>query len=142
MRGLGTSVAIFVATITVSLALSSGPAAASGPSFVVRTLDGSQNNLGHAQWGSANTQYVRVGPTNYADGISTMKSGPSPRYVSDRVFNDIGQNLFSENGVTQWGWIWGQFLDHDIGLRDETSTGSAPLAFHAIRSSPSATTSA
>src|SRR5437762_108493 len=129
MRGLRTSVAIFVATITVSLALSSAPVEAAQLSFILRTLDGSQNNVAHAQWGRASTEYVRVAPTNYADGISTMKGGPSPRYVSDRVFNDVGQNLFSENGVTQWGWIWGQFLDHDIGLRDETSTGSAPLAF-------------
>jgi hypothetical protein len=47
------------------------------------------------------------------------------------VFNDLGQNIFSENGVSNWGWVWGQFLDHDIGLRDETSTGSAALPFNA-----------
>jgi hypothetical protein len=43
-------------------------------------------------------------------------SGPSPRYISNRIFNDEGQNLFSENGETQWGWAWGQFLDHTFGL--------------------------
>jgi peroxidase len=131
MRGLRTSVAILTATITISLALTSAPASASGLSLVVRTLDGSQNNLTHPSWGQAGTQYLRVGRPNYADGVSAMVNGPSPRYVSNRVFNDVGQNLFSENGVTQWGWIWGQFLDHDIGLRDETSTGSASLAFDA-----------
>jgi peroxidase len=44
-----------------------------------------------------------------------MVSGPSPRYISNRVFNDVGQNLFSENDISQWGWAWGQFIDHDIG---------------------------
>ncbi|TMB95268.1 MAG: peroxidase [Chloroflexi bacterium] len=131
MRGLRTSVAILTATITISLALTSAPASASGLSLVLRTLDGSQNNLTHPSWGQAGTQYLRVGHANYADGISAMVSGPSPRYVSNRVFNDRGQNIFSEGGVTNWGWVWGQFLDHDIGLRDETSTGSAALPFNA-----------
>ncbi len=103
---------------------------ASGP-VVVRALDGSGNNLRHPDWGKAGTQYLRVAPANYADGIGSMVSGPSPRYVSNRVFNDVGQNLFSENGISQWGWAWGQFLDHDIGLRDETPAESVPMAFDA-----------
>ena len=32
-------------------------------------------------------------------------------------FNDDHQNMFSERRVTQWGWTWGQFLDHTFGLR-------------------------
>ena len=39
--------------------------------------------------------------------------------------------MFSENNVSQWGWAWGQFIDHDIGLRDETPAESAPMAFDA-----------
>ena len=57
--------------------------------------------------------------TNYADGIAKPVGGPSARYVSNRVFNDTSQNLFSENGVTQWGFVWGQFIDHTFGLREE-----------------------
>jgi len=97
--------------------------------FALRTLDGSGNNLRHPEWGRANTLYLRVAPTNYADGISAMASGPSIRYVSNRVFNDVGQNIFSKDGVTQWGWVWGQFLDHDFGLRDERPAESAPIGF-------------
>jgi hypothetical protein len=41
------------------------------------------------------------------------------RYVSNRIFNDTSQNLFSENGVSQWGFAWGQFLDHTFSLRAE-----------------------
>src|SRR3989442_2152393 len=97
--------------------------------FAFRTLDGSGNNLRHPEWGRANTLYLRVAPTNYADGTSSMASGPSIRYVSNRVFNDIGQNIFSKDGVTQWGWVWGQFIDHDFGLRDERPAESAPIGF-------------
>ena len=95
----------------------------------VRTLDGSGNNVAHPTWGQAGTAYPRVGPANYADGVSVMQGGPSPRRISDRVFNDVGQNLFSENKISQWGWVWGQFIDHDIGLRDETPAESAPMLF-------------
>jgi hypothetical protein len=94
-----------------------------------RSLDGSGNNLAHPARGEAGTTYIRVAEPYYADGISSMAAGPSPRYVSNRIFNDAGQNLFSENGVTQWGWAWDQFLDHDFGLRDERPAESAPLAF-------------
>jgi len=97
--------------------------------FATRALDGSGNNQRHPEWGRANTLYLRVAPTNYADGISEMATGPSVRYVSNRVFNDVGQNIFSKDGVTQWGWVWGQFLDHDFGLRDERPAENAPIGF-------------
>jgi hypothetical protein len=98
-------------------------------SFSGRTLDGSGNNVAHPTWAQAGTQYLRVAKPNYADGISRMVSGPSPRSISNRIFNDVGQNLFSENDVSQWGWAWGQFIDHDIGLRDETPAESADMPY-------------
>ncbi len=98
--------------------------------FAIRSLDGRGNNELHPNWGRANTLYLRLAPPDYRDGISRMEGGPSPRYVSNRVFNDGGQNLFSENGVSQWGWVWGQFIDHDIGLRNEQPGESAPIAFN------------
>ena len=94
-----------------------------------RTLDGSGNNLRHPAWGTAGAVYPRVAKAAYADGIGAMAAGPAPRYVSNRIFNDVGQNLFSENDVTQWGWVWGQFLDHDFDLRDETRAEVAPIGF-------------
>ncbi len=97
----------------------------------MRTLDGSGNNLLHPDWGRAGTQYLRVAPSHYANGVSAMVAGPPARYVSNRIFNDIAQNVFSENGVSQWGWLWGQFLDHTFGLRDETPAESSPIPFDA-----------
>ena len=97
-----------------------------------RTLNGNGNNLRHPTWGESGSEYVRVAPPKYADGLGAMIAGPPARYVSNRIFNDLGQNLFSENGVTQWGWAWAQFLDHDFGLRDETAAEHAPVAFDAV----------
>ena len=98
-------------------------------SMVARSLDGSGDNLRNPAWGKAGTQYLRVATPNYADGVSQMLAGPPPRYISNRIFNDVGQNLFSENDVSQWGWVWGQFVDHDIGLRDQTPAESVPISF-------------
>jgi Animal haem peroxidase len=96
----------------------------------VRTLDGSCNNLANSQWGRTNTAYLRVAAANYADGIARPVGGPEPRYVSNRVFNDSAQNLFSENGVTQWGFAWGQFMDHTFGLRQEAGGEDSPIRFN------------
>jgi hypothetical protein len=101
------------------------------PAVENRSLDGSGNNQANPSWGWAGTNYVRVAGADYADGIAAMSSGPPTRRVSNRVFNDVGQNLFSENGISQWGWAWGQFMDHDFGLRDETPAESATIAFSA-----------
>ena len=86
--------------------------------FEVQSLDGSGNNRRHPGWGQAGTVYARVAPAAYADGIAAPVEGPDVRYLSNRVFNDEHQNLFSEAGVTQWGFTWGQFVDHIVGLRD------------------------
>jgi hypothetical protein len=60
-----------------------------------------------------------------------MAAGPPARFVSNRIFNDIGENVFSENDLSQWTWAWGQFIDHDMGLRAERGGSEAPLAFDA-----------
>ena len=98
---------------------------------ILRTLDGSDNNRDHTTWGEADTQYARSSPTNYPDRVGAIESGPSPRKISNLIFNDLGQNIFSENGISQWGWAWGQFIDHDMDLRDETPGESAPMPFDA-----------
>jgi len=90
-------------------------------SFETESFDGSGNNKAHANWGEAGTAYTRVTGAHYADGRSAPVAGPDPRYISNRIFNDVNQNVFSEHRVSQWGFAWGQFLDHTIGLREEGS---------------------
>ena len=98
--------------------------------LLVPSLDGTGNNTRRTSQGAAGQAYSRVAAAAYADGSAAMADGPSPRYVSNRIFNDTGQNLFSARGVTQWGWAWGQFLDHALGLA-QGGGESANLAFDA-----------
>src|SRR5262245_66632778 len=122
---------VTVAIAAVALVPSAGALPLPIQNPEVRSLDGSGNNVLNPTWGQAGTQSLRVAPANYADGVSKMVSGPPARFVSNRVFNDVGQNLFSENGVSQIGWLWGQFMDHDFELRDERAAESTPIPFDA-----------
>ena len=120
------------------------PGAAARPplSVVVRSLDGSANNLAHPSWGQAGTPYIRAAPAAYADSTSAQAGGPNPRYISNRIFNDIGQNLFSEHNLTQWGVDVGPV--HGPHVRPRESAGSVERRFRStarIRSKRSATTS-
>ena len=111
---------------TIGIVAVSPSAQASIP-FATESLDGSGNNLSHPTWGQAGLAYNRVGPADYADGVGQPVSGPNPRQVSNRIINDTNQNVFSERRVSQWGWTWGQFLDHTFGHRQETGAGADPF---------------
>lgn len=102
--------------VVVATGLSGAPAEAAVP-FEVQSLDGSGNNAANPTWGQGGRPYARVAAARYADGRSAPFAGPNTRMVSNRIFNDINQNIFSERAVTQWGFTWGQFLDHTFGLR-------------------------
>ncbi|MCU7730767.1 peroxidase family protein, partial [Actinoplanes sp. KI2] len=84
-----------VTTVVMAGLAMTGPAVAAVP-FEVQTLDGTGNNVANPTWGKAGTPYARVAAARYADGISQEVAGPNARYVSNRVFNDINQNVFSE----------------------------------------------
>ncbi len=96
----------------------------------VQSLNGVNNNLLSPRAGAAGDLYLRIGGVRYTDGRSQPVGGPDARNVSNRVFNDTHVNVFSERGVSQWGFVWGQFLDHTFGLRQENGT-TANIPFSA-----------
>ena len=94
-----------------------------------RSLDGTGNNLDDPGLGAAGTIYRRVATAEYADGVGEPETGPAERALSNRIFDDDNQNIFSENGVTHWGFVWGQFIDHTIGLRATDDDEQMTIAF-------------
>jgi Animal haem peroxidase/Cellulose binding domain len=122
-------VALLVAAVTVVAGSAATQPARAALGFEVENLDGSGNNQAHPEWGQAGRPYARVAPARYADGRSQPVAGPNTRFISNREFNDISQNIFSERGVSQWGNVWGQFLDHTFGLRDGNGE-AANIAFN------------
>ena len=89
------------------------------------------NNVSHPDWGRASTPYPRVTAANYADGRAAPCQGPRVRYVSNRIFNDTAQNLFSENGVTQWGASGASSWTTRSACARRPAASSAPIAFSA-----------
>lgn len=119
---------VLILALTIATLLST-TAGAGTPAGSYRTENGSGNNLANPKLGMAGQPYSRVAKPNYADGVSKMQPGPSPRAISNAIFNDLGQNVFSENDISQWGWAWGQFIDHDMDLRNEANGPPAPIPF-------------
>ncbi len=84
-----------------------------------RTIDGTNNNLANPNWGAADEQLLRIGPADYADGISDPSGvgRPSAREISNTVHTQTSDRPNSL-GASDYLWQWGQFLDHDIDLTD------------------------
>ncbi|MDJ0837038.1 MAG: peroxidase family protein [Acidobacteriota bacterium] len=95
------------------------PPPGNGPEF--RSIDGSGNNPIRPQMGAAFTQLLRLMPAAYTDGISEPSGSqrPNPRTVSNLVCAQP-ESKPNTQGVTDFLWQWGQFLDHDIDLTDGT----------------------
>lgn len=126
-RGRAALAAALTALIAGSGLVDPAAPSALGSSWVWgQSLDGRGNNVLRPDWGRAGTNYSRVTGARYADGHSTPVSGPNARTVSNRIFNDefvnddgfgFSVNIFSEQQLSQWSWVWGQFIDHEFGLR-------------------------
>ncbi len=88
-----------------------------------RTFNGRNNNRDNPTWGAVRSQLLRVAAPNYEDGISTLAvrgvNNPNPRVVSNKVCLQGAGNL-NGNGLSDFIWAWGQFLDHELDLTEPT----------------------
>jgi Animal haem peroxidase len=124
-----TTFALALATVAALAPVPDAQAGVPADKRQIRSMDGGGNNLKHPDWGRAGSAYRRVAEPNYADGIQEARGGPPVRYISNRIFDDGAQNLFSENGVTHWGFAWGQFIDHGFGLRIQAGGETSRVGF-------------
>ena len=85
----------------------------------VRTYDGTNNNLNNPKWGATFTQLERLVPATYSDKVSAPAGvqRQNPRKISNALF---AQNtpLFDSLGLSDFIWVFGQFIDHDITLSE------------------------
>ena len=85
--------------------------------LMIRTIDGTNNNLSNPTWGSAGENLFRFTDVGYSDGISSPGGidRPNPRNVSNILFAQDGLNN-DVQGLSDFCWVFGQFLDHDLGI--------------------------
>ena len=90
---------------------------------LARTFDGLGNNLINPQWGSAGQQLLRAAAADYADGISELAGAdrPSAREISNSLSAQPEDASGNERGVSAFAYVWGQFLDHDLGLSSSST---------------------
>jgi peroxidase len=91
----------------------------------IEPIGGVSNNLVNPFWGSAGTDLLRLAPVGYADGIDApaLPNDLSARAISDIVNNqadpaDPSQDIqtVDRNSLSDFGYSFGQFMDHDLDL--------------------------
>jgi hypothetical protein len=93
-----------------------GPAPRPAPTIEYRSFDGSGNNLGDTTMNAAGSDFTRIGPARFSDGVIAMVTdAPNARTVSNIVVDGNG-DLRNPEGLSGMMYAWGQFVDHDLDL--------------------------
>ena len=84
---------------------------------VYRSIDGTNNNLNAPNQGAARTEQIRWVDPLFDDGISAPNATnrANPRDVSNYIF-DQRDDIANEMKLSDYLWVFGQFVDHDITL--------------------------
>ncbi|MEI7690977.1 MAG: peroxidase family protein [Actinomycetes bacterium] len=93
------------------------------------SITGVGNNLGNPSWGSVNVDLLRFVASAYADGRSAAAGGsrPNARALSNALSTQSEDAPENNRQMSDFLYVFGQFLDHDIGL-STTGSESMPIA--------------
>jgi len=93
-----------------------------------RSITGFGNNETTPAWGSAQSVLQYLTGNAFADGISEPAGvdRPNPRAISNIVFDQAGF-IESNTGISDFGWGFGQFIDHDITLVEDNLSAFMPI---------------
>ncbi|MFZ1750429.1 MAG: peroxidase family protein [Saprospiraceae bacterium] len=97
-----------------------------------RTYDGTNNNIhpSKIEWGCTDIILARELQADYgaSDRLNALGGDkrPSAREISN-ILCDEPETIFNSRDVSAFGYVWGQFLDHDMTLTPTGSTESAPI---------------
>ncbi|EKK04443.1 eosinophil peroxidase [Rhodopirellula baltica SH28] len=92
-----------------------------------RSIDGTGNNPNDHLWGSVGQRLIRMAPAAYGDGISTLAGAnrPSAREVSNVLSAMNTSQVLNDRALSAFVYVWGQFIDHDLGLTESDEHGEA-----------------
>lgn len=94
----------------------------------IRSFNGTGNNLANPNWGATHSPLRREGPAAYSDGVSAMAGPdrPNPRLISNQLCFSLTDTI-SPNGLSNFVWAWGQFLDHELDITPSGKTEREPI---------------
>ncbi len=110
-----TRIVFTLATVLISVVLVSAQA--------VRSVDGTFNNVFNPEWGAEGHELSAITSNGFSDGISAMNgmNRPNPRYISNHMFSQADA-IFDKYNLSDFVWVFGQFIDHDISLVESDPT--------------------
>lgn len=87
-----------------------------------RSFDGTNNNLTNVLYGSTGSNQLEIVPLDYGDKISSPagQNRLNPREISNAIAQQ-NEIIPSDQGLTNFMWAFGQFVDHDVVLTPENS---------------------
>lgn len=92
-----------------------------------RPADGTSANPDHPDWGATNTALMHMAPSGLGpNGEMAGEDRPNPREVSNILSQQHG-TTHTAGGASDFLWIWGQFLDHDLSLSGAESEITAHI---------------
>jgi hypothetical protein len=93
-----------------------------------RSVDGFGNNLSNPSWGSTGSVMARWTSNGFGDSINEPAGlfRPNARLVSNLLLAQ-DQEVPDERGLTEFVWVFGQFIDHDITLVSQNRAEMLPI---------------
>jgi Animal haem peroxidase len=93
----------------------------------VRPVDGRGTNPDNPEFGATGSALLRLAEAHFADGTGAMVTDrPDARVVSNIVVEQEGSEP-NTAGASDFLWVWGQFLDHDLDLTRQGNTEPAHI---------------
>lgn len=92
-----------------------------------RSFDGYGNNTINPSWGATESQLARLSTISYEDLISTPAGAGrmNARVISNRLF-DQQDGIFDQKQLSDYVWVFGQFIDHDVTLVENFNFNEDP----------------
>lgn len=93
----------------------------------LRPTDGRSTHSAHPEWGASGTDLLQLSLIDHGpNGEMSGADRPNARLISNLI---ASQTNDTENaaGASDFLWIWGQFLDHDMSLTEAGETVSADI---------------
>lgn len=111
--------------VSLSVLLIANGSLLASPRAENRSIDGSGNNLTQPDWGSAGTNFARIAPVAYVDGISIpdIFGRPNPQGVSNALFRQFVDRP-SARQLSGYVYAFGQLITHDVQQSVAGSTES------------------
>jgi peroxidase len=96
-----------------------------------RPIGGTGNNLQNPSLDAVpGSPELNLAPLNFAPGTNDgLVSGPNPRLISNVISGGSGaqgqDGQTDDSAASAWLYVFGQFLDHDLGLEATPTTATA-----------------